>query len=77
MREHLYNSGIKTSLLKLIRKFHAGERLLLFPLWLANGVYLTALAVAHGQRRRARAILLGLADGLRGRFGGQNERVAL
>jgi GT2 family glycosyltransferase len=58
-----------------IRKFYAGKRLVLFSLWLAYGAYLAALALAHGQRRRARAVLLGLVDGLRGRFGGQNERV--
>ncbi|MBN1953793.1 MAG: glycosyltransferase family 2 protein [Anaerolineae bacterium] len=58
-----------------IRKFHARQRLRLFFLWAAQGLRLALQAALRRQPRRARAALLGVADGLRGRFGGQNERI--
>lgn len=47
----------------------------LFLAWMVRCSYAAAKALAQGKRRRARAIALGLVDGLKGRFGGRNERV--
>jgi len=58
-----------------IRKFYPGLRIPLTVFW---GVYSLALALRLQVGRRAltaRSVRLGLVDGLRGRFGGQNERV--
>jgi hypothetical protein len=58
----------------LVRKFHKKRKLLLYAFW---GLYSLALSVkerVRGNSPAARAIRLGLLDGLRGRFGNQNER---
>jgi GT2 family glycosyltransferase len=57
------------------RKFHARRKQWLYALWTLYGAGLVLANVARGRLPRARALALGLADGLRGRFGGQNERV--
>ncbi len=75
MRHTLHAYYVLRNRFLFIRKFHRQEMWPLFAMWSGYGIYLCASALAHRQRQRARSILLGLADGLRGRFGGQNERV--
>ncbi len=75
MRERLHVYYILRNRFRFTRKFHRRERWRWLPLWIGYGVYIAALAALHGKFRRARAALLGVWDGLRGRYGGQNERV--
>lgn len=58
-----------------IRRFYPRTRWLLFLMWTAHALATSLLALAHGQRGRARAAMLGCWDGWHGRFGGQNARV--
>lgn len=58
-----------------IRKFYSHARLPLFAIWTIHGLSAAMLALAKGQRARARTIALACWDGWRGRFGGQNARV--
>ncbi|MFP4396171.1 MAG: glycosyltransferase family 2 protein [Anaerolineales bacterium] len=58
-----------------IRKFYRRTRWRWRLVWTGYGLYMALLALAHRQPRRARAILLGVLDGWRGRYGGQNARV--
>ncbi len=58
-----------------IRKFYRRTRWRWMLFWAGYGLYMAMLALAHRQPRRARAILLGVIDGWRGRYGGQNARV--
>lgn len=58
-----------------VRKFYPCRRCSLFALWIGYGLYVAALATLQGKRWRARAALLGVLDGVRGRYGGQNDRV--
>jgi GT2 family glycosyltransferase len=58
-----------------IRKFYRRTRWRWMLVWTGYGLYMAALALAHREPRRARAILLGVIDGWRGRYGGQNARV--
>lgn len=57
-----------------VRK-HCPRRRWLYARWTARAALSGLWAICRGNRRRARAITLGALDGLRGRFGGQNERV--
>jgi GT2 family glycosyltransferase len=58
-----------------INKFRPALKAPLFGFWIGYGLFLFSLALMRGERRRAKAIRLGLLDGLSGRFGKQNERV--
>ena len=58
-----------------VRKFYPRRRWNLFALWVGYGLYVTALAMMQRKRWRARAALLGVLDGVRGRYGGQNARI--
>ncbi len=58
-----------------IRKHYPRQRAWLYTLWILRGAYAAVVALAKGNWRRARAVGLGLVDGLIGRFGGQNDRV--
>jgi GT2 family glycosyltransferase len=75
LRQSLHIYYVLRNRFLYIRKFHHGERFLLFPRWVAYGTYLALLSLAHRRFQRTRSILLGLLDGLQGRYGGQNERV--
>jgi GT2 family glycosyltransferase len=57
------------------RKHHPRRRAWLYARWIGRAGVTALAALGRGDRRRARAAALGVADGLRGRFGGQNERV--
>lgn len=75
IRERLHIYYVVRNRFLYIRKHRARRRRQLYLLWSLRGMQALALAVLRGQRHRARAIALGLVDGLSGRFGGQNERV--
>ncbi len=59
----------------LIRKFHQKWKVLLYGFWTLYSLALSMKVQLNGKLSTAHAIRLGLLDGLRGRFGGQNERV--
>jgi len=58
-----------------VRKHHPRHRVRLCGLWALRAALGVTATLARGRPRRARALALGMADGLRGRFGGQNDRV--
>ena len=75
LRGTLYPYYIIRNRFLFIRKFYRYRRILFYGFW---GFYSLALSVklqVAGRLSTARAIRLGLKDGLQGRFGGQNERV--
>jgi GT2 family glycosyltransferase len=59
----------------LIRKFHQQHKVLFYSFWTLYSLALSARVRWDGNLPTARAIRLGLLDGLHGRWGGQNERV--
>jgi GT2 family glycosyltransferase len=59
----------------LIRKFHRNWKALFYVFWTLYSLALSVKVHLNGNAASAQAIRLGLADGLSGRFGGQNERV--
>jgi len=75
LRENLHIYYVLRNRFLFVRKFHSRERWFLFARWVAYGAYLALLSAVYRKYQRTRSILLGLLDGLRGRFGGQNERV--
>jgi len=74
-RSALYTYYTVRNRFLLIHKFYRRWELFLFGFWTLYTLASSAKAVLNGQLFTARAIRLGLADGLRGRFGGQNKRV--
>jgi hypothetical protein len=48
---------------------------LFYGFWTLYSLALIGKVYLNGKAAMARAVWLGLGDGLRGRFGGQNERV--
>ena len=75
LREALYIYYFIRNRFIYIRKFYRGLRIPLMVFW---GLYSLVLALKlqiNGNPVMARAVRLGLTDGLRGRVGGQNERV--
>jgi hypothetical protein len=75
-RETLYTYYIIRNRFLFIGKFHHRlEKLRLTSFWAAYSLALAAKVQLDGKPHSARAIWLGLRDGLQGRFGGQNERV--
>lgn len=75
LRDTLHAYYVVRNRFLYVRKHYPHQKARLFALWSARGLYAVGTAVARGRHQRARAILLGLVDGLEGRFGGQNERV--
>jgi GT2 family glycosyltransferase len=59
----------------LIRKFHQQHKILFYSFWTLYSLALSARVRLDGNLPTARAIRLGLLDGLHGRWGGQNDRV--
>lgn len=74
-RESLYPYYIIRNRFLLIRKFHRQWQLFFFCFWTLYSLLLSLKVQLAGKRIMARAVRLGLLDGLQGRFGGQNERV--
>ncbi len=74
-RDTLYTYYIIRNRFLLIRKFHQRWKILFYGFWTLYSLALTMKMQLNGKLSTARAVRLGLLDGLRGRFGGQNERV--
>lgn len=75
LRASLHTYYIIRNRFLLVRKFHSNWKLLFYGFWTLYSLALSLKVQSGGQSATARAIRLGLRDGLRGRFGGQNERV--
>jgi GT2 family glycosyltransferase len=75
LRDILHAYYIIRNRFLLIRKFHRNWSALFYGFWTLYSLALSLKAQLDGKLATARAIRLGLLDGLRGRFGGQNERV--
>jgi GT2 family glycosyltransferase len=75
VRATLHSYYIVRNRFLLIDKFHQESKLVLRTFWTLYSVALSLKTQLQGKRATARAIRLGLLDGLQGRFGGQNQRV--
>ena len=74
LRQTLHVYYIVRNRFLYVRKHHP-RRPWLYAWWTARAAMTAVFAVCRGHPRRARAVILGVLDGLRGRFGGQNARV--
>jgi GT2 family glycosyltransferase len=74
-RETLYPYYIIRNRFLFIRKFHRVSKIPFYSFWICYSLALSLKVQLGGQPSMAQAVRLGLLDGLRGRFGGQNERV--
>lgn len=74
-RETLHVYYIFRNRFLYIRKHYPGAKARLYTLWALRGARAVTIDLAKGNFRRARAVWLGVLDGLQGRFGGQNDRV--
>lgn len=74
-RESLYPYYIIRNRFLLIRKFHRQWQFFFFGFWTLYSLLLSLNVQFKGKPIMARAVRLGLLDGLYGRFGNQNERV--
>lgn len=74
-RGSLYPYYIIRNRFLLIRKFHRRWALFYHGFWALYSLALSLKAQLAGQQPLARAVRLGLRDGLQGRFGNQNERI--
>jgi GT2 family glycosyltransferase len=75
LRDTLYVYYIIRNRFLFIRKFYRKSRFLLLGAWTLYSLALSLKVRLEGKPAMARAVRLGLFDGLQGRFGGQNERV--
>jgi GT2 family glycosyltransferase len=75
LRSTLHTYYIIRNRFLLIRKFHRNWKLLFYGFWTLYSLALSLKVQLNGKLATARAIRLGLLDGLRGRFGGRNDRV--
>ena len=75
LRGTLYTYYIIRNRFLFIRKFYPKQKMLYFGFWALYSLALSLKVRLSGRRSTACAVWLGLVDGLRGRFGGQNERV--
>jgi GT2 family glycosyltransferase len=75
MRQTLHVYYVVRNRFLYVRKHHARHRVRLYGRWILRGLLTGAAALSRGQWRRARSVTLGVLDGVRGRFGGQNARV--
>jgi hypothetical protein len=74
-RATLYTYYIVRNRFLLIRKFHQRWGLLFYAFWTLYSLALSLKVQLGGQLPTARAVRLGLFDGLQGRFGDQNKRL--
>ena len=74
-RQTLHRYYIVRNRFLFVRKHYPRRRAWLYPRWIARAALTALAALCRGNRRGARAVTLGVLDGVRGRFGGQNERV--
>jgi GT2 family glycosyltransferase len=75
LRDTLHTYYIIRNRFLLIRKFHRRWEIFFYGFWTLYSLALSLKVQSNDKLATARAIRLGLLDGLRGRFGGQNERV--
>ena len=75
LRETLYVYYVIRNRFLYIRKFHPFSGLFLAATWALYGGQQALRLKRAGRRATAKAISMGVVDGLRGRFGGQNARV--
>jgi len=73
LRETLHTYYIIRNRYLFIRKFYSKQKILLYGFWTLYSLALSLKVQLGGKPATARAIWLGLFDGLRGRFGGRNE----
>jgi GT2 family glycosyltransferase len=74
-RQTLYVYYVVRNRFLYIRKFHRLTGLFLAATWAFYGGQQALRLRRAGRRATAKAISMGVVDGLRGRFGGQNDRV--
>lgn len=72
-RESLYTYYIIRNRYLFIRKLHPHRKLSLFSFWTLYNLALIVKVRLNHKPATARAVWLGLRDGLRGQFGGRNE----
>ncbi len=75
LREILHAYYIVRNRFLFIRKFRPVQRIWLYGFWILYGLGMSLKARLQGKSAHARAVRLGLLDGLRGRFGGRNNYV--
>ena len=75
LRETLYVYYVVRNRFLYIRRFHRLSGLFLAATWALYGGQQAWRLKRAGKRATAQAIAMGVRDGLRGRFGGQNDRV--
>ena len=75
LRETLHTYYIIRNRFRFIRRRYPHRRALLVSAWALYSLALSLKVRLSGQPATSRAVWVGLLDGLRGRFGGQNERV--
>lgn len=75
LRETLHTYYIIRNRFLFIRKFYPHRNALFYGFWTLYSLALSLKLQLSGKSATAQAVCLGLLDGLRGRFGGQNERV--
>lgn len=75
LRETLHTYYIIRNRFLFIRKFYPRRKVWFYSFWTVYSLALSLKVQLSGKPATARAVWLGLLDGLRGRFEGQNERV--
>ncbi len=75
LRETLHAYYVVRNRFLYVRKHHARRATWLYGRWILRGAVAILAALCRGKSTRAWAISLGVLDGMRGRFGGRNERV--
>ena len=75
LRDTLYVYYIVRNRFIFIRNSYYRTKVPFFVFWTAYSLALSLKLYLSGKLASAHAVRLGLVDGLRGRFGGQNERV--
>ena len=75
LRQALHRYYIVRNRFLFVRKHYPRQRAWFDARWVVRGALTALAALFHGNRHGARAATLGVVDGLRGRFGGQNDRV--
>ncbi len=73
LRKSLYPYYIIRNRFLFLRR-HYPRNLSLFTFWITYSIALAAKAALTGERATARAVWLGLMDGVRGRFGNRNAQ---
>ncbi|MBN1995805.1 MAG: glycosyltransferase family 2 protein [Anaerolineae bacterium] len=75
LRDTLYVYYIIRNRFLFIRKFYHYSKILFYGFWTFYSLILALKLRLRGQTASARAVRLGLEDGLQGQFGGRNEYV--